>query len=324
MASSTDCGYGYHINVSAWEIGDPVQDNTLSSSYLFITCKVELSYQSEAISTIITHKLKSIVSAPTKSIPKKITAHETEHTFRFPCDSFISTHGGKTVSSIISDMNIPFSLENIQWREHVCEPWVLLENPDDLPNHILDLARYTIKGFEKTGRKEFKMYIHIEKKIILSQQEYETMAQGIEDQERVEMIKATAMKEIIGYQVATGRLLSRTELLLRLRIILREKNATLDWSSLESLANQVSQTFMWTQKRGRSSLESSVEKAIEYLRVKGSDVESMGRCSICIQEVELKSYVSRLPCSHMFHRDCIKEWLNKSHLCPLCRFSLDQ
>ncbi|KAF2285610.1 hypothetical protein GH714_005794 [Hevea brasiliensis] len=193
-------------------------------------------------------------------------------------------------SSMISDMNIPFSLENIQWREHVCEPWVLLENRDDLLTHILDLARYTIKGFEKTGRKEFKMYIHIEKKIILPQQEYETMAQGREDQERAEMIKATAMKELIGYQIATGRLLSRTELLPRLRTILREENAALEWSSLESLADQVSQTFMRTQKRGRSSLESSVEKAIEYLRVKGSDVESMGRCSICIQEVELKSY----------------------------------
>ncbi|KAF2285599.1 hypothetical protein GH714_005712 [Hevea brasiliensis] len=204
------------------------------------------------------------------------------------------------LSSMISDMNIPFSLENIQWREHVCEPWVLLENRDDLLNHILDLARYTIKGFEKTGRKEFKMYIHIEKKIILPQQEYETMAQGREDQERAEMIKATAMKELIGYQIATGRLLSRTELLPRLRTILREENAALEWSSLESLADQVSQTFMRTQKRGRSSLESSVEKAIEYLRVKGSDVESMGRCSICIQEVELKSYGAKADSSKLF------------------------
>ncbi|KAL9283492.1 unnamed protein product [Arabidopsis thaliana] len=42
-------------------------------------------------------------------------------------------------------------------------------------------------------------------------------------------------------------------------------------------------------------------------------------CPICL--TELSSGVSRmkLPCSHVFHRDCIMTWLKKNPSCPICR-----
>lgn len=42
-------------------------------------------------------------------------------------------------------------------------------------------------------------------------------------------------------------------------------------------------------------------------------------CPICL--TELSSVVSRmeLPCSHIFHRDCVMTWLKKNPSCPICR-----
>ncbi|XP_021908858.1 E3 ubiquitin-protein ligase Praja-2-like [Carica papaya] len=47
------------------------------------------------------------------------------------------------------------------------------------------------------------------------------------------------------------------------------------------------------------------------------------QCVICMEEfVEKKEKVTRMPCHHIFHRDCIVKWLNNSHMCPLCRYAM--
>jgi hypothetical protein len=45
-------------------------------------------------------------------------------------------------------------------------------------------------------------------------------------------------------------------------------------------------------------------------------------CSICLTDFQSTSVVSKLPCQHVFHQDCLTPWLEKSSSCPVCRESV--
>ena len=43
------------------------------------------------------------------------------------------------------------------------------------------------------------------------------------------------------------------------------------------------------------------------------------KCIICMEEFEEKERVKYLPCGHLFHHDCIRQWLLKEKSCPFCK-----
>ncbi|KAM7469880.1 hypothetical protein LguiA_008063 [Lonicera macranthoides] len=65
----------------------------------------------------------------------------------------------------------------------------------------------------------------------------------------------------------------------------------------------------------RSSIE-ELEKTSAGPSLEGSS------CSVCLEEFEVGSEVACMPCSHYYHTGCIIEWLEKSNMCPLCRFQM--
>ncbi|XP_039046552.1 uncharacterized protein LOC120186762 [Hibiscus syriacus] len=48
------------------------------------------------------------------------------------------------------------------------------------------------------------------------------------------------------------------------------------------------------------------------------DSSSREECVVCLDEFSDQDEVSSMPCGHVYHYDCIVEWLKTSHLCPLC------
>lgn len=48
-------------------------------------------------------------------------------------------------------------------------------------------------------------------------------------------------------------------------------------------------------------------------------VEEVEKCAICFEDFNVGV---RMPCSHMFHMTCIREWLVIGNSCPLCRYQL--
>jgi hypothetical protein len=62
--------------------------------------------------------------------------------------------------------------------------------------------------------------------------------------------------------------------------------------------------------------------SLEKQRHDGSGADSM--CTICMRHYKRGKRLSVMPCAfkHRFHRKCLRKWLSRSHLCPLCRHAL--
>jgi uncharacterized protein YneF (UPF0154 family) len=43
-------------------------------------------------------------------------------------------------------------------------------------------------------------------------------------------------------------------------------------------------------------------------------------CPICLDHFEVR--VTQAPCGHVFHKDCIRQWLLNTKNCPICRSPL--
>lgn len=41
-------------------------------------------------------------------------------------------------------------------------------------------------------------------------------------------------------------------------------------------------------------------------------------CCICLEQYCNTKYMHMLPCNHVFHLSCIKEWYNRNESCPIC------
>ncbi|KAH8739434.1 ring finger [Cryptosporidium ryanae] len=46
-------------------------------------------------------------------------------------------------------------------------------------------------------------------------------------------------------------------------------------------------------------------------------------CVICLNNIKDEDLIRSLPCSHIYHHNCIDEWVKIKSSCPLCNTSLD-
>lgn len=43
------------------------------------------------------------------------------------------------------------------------------------------------------------------------------------------------------------------------------------------------------------------------------------RCAICLVRLEHGDVVGDIPCGHVYHKACLKSWLQQANRCPLCQ-----
>lgn len=66
------------------------------------------------------------------------------------------------------------------------------------------------------------------------------------------------------------------------------------------------------------SLVSNVVPRLETVTYIPEGYEAIN-CTICLEILECMESVIKLPCKHLFHENCLKEWLSNSKTCPVCR-----
>ncbi|XP_028776318.1 E3 ubiquitin-protein ligase TTC3-like [Neltuma alba] len=85
-------------------------------------------------------------------------------------------------------------------------------------------------------------------------------------------------------------------------------------ASLEALANQSLMAVPATK---------SFIEELETVKVEEEEEKLISNCAICLEDFKVGFLeVTRLPCSHLFHKACIVEWLQSDGICPLCRFRM--
>jgi len=65
-------------------------------------------------------------------------------------------------------------------------------------------------------------------------------------------------------------------------------------------------------------------RTLPKVKVTSHDIEAneSNECSICLDDLVIGQPALRIPCGHLFHEDCVKDWLRKSNECPVCRYEL--
>ena len=74
---------------------------------------------------------------------------------------------------------------------------------------------------------------------------------------------------------------------------------------------------MLREKKKLDTESPAVQGPIYYLAF---DQANEGECSICLEVINRMEIPScMMKCNHVFHFDCIKEWIEQNSSCPLCR-----
>ncbi|XP_059654311.1 E3 ubiquitin-protein ligase SIRP1-like [Cornus florida] len=82
------------------------------------------------------------------------------------------------------------------------------------------------------------------------------------------------------------------------------------------------------------AMEESLEEAMQMVPAIPSSLHTLEKvkfdgsccmnhqCLVCLETFLVDEVITCMPCSHLYHEDCIIKWLKTSHVCPLCRFEM--
>lgn len=53
-------------------------------------------------------------------------------------------------------------------------------------------------------------------------------------------------------------------------------------------------------------------------------VDEQATCAICQEDFKSKEWVRKMTCLHLFHSNCVNDWIKRTNNCPTCRETVEQ
>ena len=76
-------------------------------------------------------------------------------------------------------------------------------------------------------------------------------------------------------------------------------------------------------RHGMKEKEIARMKVCKFQELSQEDQEQDENCPMCMDVFAKDEDIMQVTCGHVFHNDCVKEWLKKSNTCPKCRFKIE-
>ncbi|CAM8915658.1 unnamed protein product [Rhodiola kirilowii] len=91
------------------------------------------------------------------------------------------------------------------------------------------------------------------------------------------------------------------------------------WEFDDDLEEAVTESLDEYKPQMVPASEALIIASLEKVQVSDVECETLS-CIICMNEDEVG--ISRMPCTHVFHTECVENWLRISSSCPICRYAL--
>jgi hypothetical protein len=136
-------------------------------------------------------------------------------------------------------------------------------------------------------------------------------------------------KEILTVMGVPGR--KQSKILRKMASLARSKGTFsgvfMEVELLVGTYQEITEADIARAERGSMDIEAgqipATKSSIDALeRVVFDGSSSTRDCTVCMEGIEAGSEATRMPCSHVYHSDCIVQWLRTSYSCPLCRYHM--
>lgn len=90
----------------------------------------------------------------------------------------------------------------------------------------------------------------------------------------------------------------------------------------ENIDNLLNQLFQQQGKNGPPPASKDAVSKLSSRTLSEAEAKHYDECAICKGNFVETDVVREMPCSHVYHPECIEKWLEQRNFCPMCRFEL--